>query len=96
MTTCTVAVKGTLDLTQSDPVVGATAVLPAESMTGVGDSDGDHIRDRMLRFNKDQFVAALGGQVGDMSAVVSGGLLPNGMPRFLGVMTVPVFSPPKN
>jgi len=39
--------------------------------------------------------AALGGQVGDIPAVVRGGLLPNGMPHFLGVMTVPVFSPPK-
>ena len=95
LTTCTLAVKGTLDLTESDPVVGETAVLPAELMTGVGDHDGDQIRDRMLRFDKEQFVNALGGQVGDIQSVVRGGLLPNGMPRFLGVLTVPVFSPPK-
>ncbi len=93
MSTCTLAVGGTLDLTADDPVVGALAVLQAERMTGVGDSDGDHIRDRMLRFDKEQFVAALSGQVGDIPAVVRGGLLPDGMPRFLGVVTVPVFAP---
>jgi len=95
MTTCTLAVKGTLDLTAADPVVGATAELPAELMTGVGDHDGDHIPDRMLRFNKEQFVAALGGEVGDTQSVVRGELLPDGMPRFLGVLTVPVFAPPR-
>ena len=94
MNTCTLVVGGTLDLTASDPVVGGSDELQAERMTGVGDADGDHVRDRMLRFDKAQFVAALAGQVGDIQSVVRGGLLPDGMPRFLGVVTVPVFAPP--
>jgi len=89
------AVLGTIDLTASNPVVGATAILPAVQMTGVGDHDGDHVRDRMLRFDKGQFAAALGGQVGDVPSVVRGGLLPDGMPRFLAVVTVPVFKTPR-
>ncbi|UCH35916.1 MAG: hypothetical protein JSV65_06065 [Armatimonadota bacterium] len=95
VTTCTLVVGGTLDLTVSDPVVGGLAVLPAELITGVGDHDEDGIPDRMLRFDKEQFVAALGGLAGDIPAVVRGGLLPDGTPRFLGVTTVPVFAPPR-
>jgi hypothetical protein len=94
LTTCTLSVKGTLDLTESDPIVGETAVLHGDLLTGVGDHDEDGIPDRMIRFNKEQFAAALGGQTGDVPAVVSGGLLPNGSPRFLAPLTVPVFAPP--
>ena len=37
--TSTLAVKGTLDLTKSNPVVGQTAVLQAQLLGGVGDND---------------------------------------------------------
>ena len=94
LTTCTLAVKGTLDLTESDPVVGETAELQGELLTGVGDHDKDGIPDRMIRFNKEQFANALGGQTGDVASVVRGGLLPDGTPRFIAVVTVPVFAPP--
>ncbi|MCJ7749733.1 MAG: hypothetical protein MUQ65_01355, partial [Armatimonadetes bacterium] len=93
MSTCTLAVGAGLDLMASDPVVGSLAVLEAEVMTGVGDSNANHIGDRMLRFDKRDFIAALAGQVGDISSVVRGGLLPDGMPHFLAVVTIPVFAP---
>jgi len=93
LTTTNLAVKGTLDLEAGDPIVGETANLRGEILTGVGDHDLDALRDRMIRFNKERFAAALGGQLGGIPAVVSGGLSPNGMPRFLGVVTVPVFGP---
>jgi len=95
MTTSTLAVKGTLDLTKNNPVVGQTAELQAQLLTGVGDHDGDGIRDRKIQFNKERFVAALGGQIGNIPAVVRGGLLPNELPHFLAEVTVPVFRTPK-
>jgi hypothetical protein len=86
---------GLIDYTTCTLIVNGVQ-LPAEMITGVGDNDGDHIRDRMLRFDKEQFIKALGGQVGDIQAAVWGGLLPDGMPRFVADVTVPVFnSPPK-
>ena len=95
LSTCTLSVKGALDLTQADPVVEETATLEGELLTGVGDHDEDAVPDRMVRFNKKLFVKAVGGQTGDMPAVVSGGLLPGGSPRFFGVLTVPVFKAPR-
>jgi hypothetical protein len=95
MGTCRLAVLATLDLTKSNPVVGTTALLPADRITGVGDSDGDHLRDRMLRFNMAQFAAALGGMTGAVPSVVRGGLSPSGLPHFLAVVSVPVFTAPK-
>ena len=80
-TTCTLIVNG--------------VEIPAEHITGTGDRDGDHNPARMLRFDKEHFAAALGGQVGDIQAEVWGGLLPDGMPRFVADVTVPVFAPPK-
>ena len=93
--TSTLAVKGTLDLTKSDPVVGQTAVLQGQLLGGVGDNDRNGIRDRKIQFRKDYFVKALGGQVGNIPSVVSGGLLPNGQPRFIAPVTVPVFKSSK-
>jgi hypothetical protein len=94
--TCILSVKGSLDLTQGDPVVAEKANLKGELLTGVGDHDEDGTPDRMIRFNKKLFVKAVGGQTGDIPAIVSGGLLPGGSPRFLGVLAVPVFkAPPK-
>jgi hypothetical protein len=95
MGTCRLAVLATLDLTKSNPVVGTTALLPADRITGVGDSDGDHLRDRMLRFNMAQFAAALGGMTGAVPSVVRGGLSPSGLPHFLAVVSIPVFTAPK-
>lgn len=95
MSTCRLAVLATLDLTKSNPVVGTTALLPADRITGVGDSNGDHLRDRQLRFNKEQFAAALGGLTGTVPSVVRGGLSPSGLPHFLAVVSVPVFAAPK-
>lgn len=89
------AVKGTLDLMQGDPIVGETAVLPAMRFTGVGDHDLDGIPDRMLQFRKDHFVTALGGQTGDIPSIISGGLLPGGQPRFIAEVIVPVFKSSK-
>jgi hypothetical protein len=80
-TTCTLKVNG--------------VAIPADLITGVGDHDGDGNPDRKLRLNKEQFVAALTGQVGNIQAEIWGGSLPNGMPRFVADVTVPVFSPPK-
>ncbi len=85
---------GLIDYTTSDLVVNGIE-LPATRITGVGDSDGDHNRDRMLRFDKEQFVAAIAGLVGDVGAEIWGGLLPDGMPRFVADVTVPVFGPPR-
>jgi hypothetical protein len=93
--TSTLAVKGTLDLTKSDPVVGQTAMLQGQLLTGVGDNDSNGIRDRKIQFRKDYFVNALGGQVGNITSVVRGGLLPNGLPRFIAEITVPVFKSSK-
>jgi len=95
LTKSTLAVKGTLDLTKSDPVVGQTAVLQGQLLGGVGDNDRNGIRDRKIQFRKDYFVKALGGQIGNIPAVVSGGLLPNGQPRFIAAVTVPVFKSSK-
>jgi hypothetical protein len=93
--TSTLAVKGTLDLTKSNPVVGQTAVLQAQLLGGVGDNDRNGIRDRKIQFRKDYFVKALGGQAGNIPSVVCGGLLPNGQPRFIAPVTVPVFKSSK-
>lgn len=95
LTTSTLAVKGTLDLTQSDPIIGETAELQTQLLTGVGDHDEDGIPDRMLQFNKEMFVAALSGQTGDIGSIISGGLLPSGQPRFIAEVTVPVFKSTK-
>ena len=95
LNTSTDAVKGTIDLTKSNPVVGQTALLPGQLLTGVGDNDDNHIRDRKIQFRKDSFVGALGGQVGNIPSVIRGGLLPNGQPRFIAAVTVPVFKSPK-
>jgi hypothetical protein len=95
LNTSTIAVKGTVDLTKSDPVVGQTALLQGQLLTGVGDNDGNRIRDRKIQFRKDYFVNALGGQVGNIPSVIRGGLLPNGMPRFIAPVTVPVFKSSK-
>ena len=97
-TTSTLAVKGTLDLTQSDPIIGETAELQTQFLTGIGDHDLDGIPDRMLQFIKNQFVAALAGQTGNIESIISGGLLPNEpseQPRFIANVTVPVFKSTK-
>ena len=70
--------------------------LPAELITGVGDHDEDGIPDRMLRFNKEEFIIAISAQVGDIQAEIWGGLLPDGLPRFVADVTIPVFAPPQN
>jgi hypothetical protein len=95
LNTSTLAVKGTIDLTQSDPVVGQTAILPGQLLGGVGDNDRNGIRDRKIQFRKDYFVKALGGQVGNIPSVVRGGLLPNGQPRFIAPVNVQVFKSSK-
>ena len=97
-TTSTLAVKGALDLTQSDPIIGETAVLQTQLLTGVGYHDWDLIPDRMLQFAKNQFVVALAGQTGNIESIISGGLLPNQpneQPRFIANVTVPVFKSTK-
>jgi hypothetical protein len=95
LTTSTLAVKGTLDLTQSDPIIGETAELQTQLLTGVGDHDLDGIPDRMLQFTKDQFVAALAGQTGNIMSIISGNLLQDEQPRFIANVTVPVFKSTK-
>jgi hypothetical protein len=98
LTTSTLAVKGTLNLTQSDPIIGETAELPTQLLTGVGYHDWDLIPDRMLQFAKNQFVVALAGQTGNIESIISGGLLPNEpseQPRFIANVTVPVFKSTK-
>lgn len=95
LNTSTLAVKGAIDLTQSDPVVGKTAELPAKLLTGVGDNDMDGILDRKILFRKDRFVSALGGQTGNIPSIIRGGLLPNGQPRFIAEVIVPVFKSTK-
>jgi hypothetical protein len=94
LSTCRLSVGATIDLEQQDPVTGAIVTLDGQLLTGVGDSNGDRIRDRMIRFNKAKFAAAVGGQTGDVQAVVWGGLLPDGTPRFIGYVTIPVFTTP--
>ncbi len=93
--TTTDAVKGTIDLTKSNPVVGQTAILPGQLLTGVGDNDRNGIRDRKIQFRKDNFVRALSGQVGNIPSVIRGGLSPDGQPRFIAPATVPVFKSSK-
>ncbi len=70
-----------------------SAALSADHITGVGNYDGDDALGRMLRFNKKEFVGALGSQVGDIAAEIWGGLFPNGMPRFVADLTIEVFDP---
>ena len=94
LSTCRLAVGATIDLSQPDPVTGAVTNLAGTLLTGVGDHDGDGIPDRMIRFNKAQFAAAVAGQTGDVQAVVWGGLLPDGTPRFIGPVVVPAFTTP--
>jgi hypothetical protein len=95
LNTTTFAVKGWVDLHEQDPVLGQTANLPGLLLTGVGDHDGDRVRDRKTKFDKALFVQALNGQTGDVSSVIRGGLLPNGLPHFLAPVVVPVFKSPK-
>jgi hypothetical protein len=95
LSTCRLSVGATIDPAQQDPVTGAIVTLSGERLTGVGDSNGDGIRDRAIRFSKAGFAAAVAGQTGDVQAVVWGGLLPDGTPRFIGYVTVPVFTTPK-
>jgi hypothetical protein len=94
LSTCRLSVGATIDLEQAHPVVGAIVTLDGTLLTGVGDHDADGIPDRMIRFNKAQFAEAVAGQTGDVQAVVWGGLLPDGTPRFIGAVTVPVFTTP--
>jgi len=93
--TSTFAVKGALDLTEEDPVVGQTATLPAQLLTGVGDNNKNGIPDRKILFRKDLFIQALGGQTGNIPSLITGGLLPSGQPRFIADITVPVFKSTK-
>ncbi len=93
MYTCMLDVLATIDLTATHPIVGSAATLDAEKMTGVGDSNEDDVGDRQLRFDKEAFVAALGGQTGDINSVMVGGLGDANMPHFLAIVTVPVFTP---
>ena len=94
LSTCRLSVGAAIDLEQPDPVVGAVATLEGTLLTGVGDLDGDGIPARMIRFSKAAFAAAVAGQTGDVQAVVWGGLLPDGTPRFIGPVTIPVFTTP--
>jgi hypothetical protein len=91
LSTSSLAVKGSIDLDEDYPIVEQTATLPAQLLTGVGDNNMDGIPDRKILFRKDLFVKALGGQTGNIQSIVSGGLLPDGQPRFLAEVTVPVF-----
>ena len=95
LSTCRLSVGATIDLEQAHPVVGSDRDTRWDApRPGVGDHDADGIPDRMIRFNKAQFAEAVAGQTGDVQAVVWGGLLPDGTPRFLGAVTVPVFTTP--
>ena len=95
VTTCMLRVEGAIDLEQEFPVVGDNTTITGELLTGVGDHNDDGIPDRTIRFDKSQFTQAVAGQTGDVPAVVWGGLLPDGTPRFIGNVTVPVFTSPK-
>jgi hypothetical protein len=93
-TTCRLRVGATIDLHEQDPVMGGNATIVGGHLTGVGDQDHDRIHDRMIKFDKAQFAAAVAGQTGNIKAVVWGGLLPDGTPRFIGAVTIPVFTSP--
>ena len=94
VTTCRLRVGATIDLHEQDPVMGGTATLVGEVMTGAADRDKDGLPEVSIRFDKGAFAAEVPGQTGDIPAVVWGGLLPDGTPRFIGPVTVPVFTPP--
>lgn len=93
--TCWLRPGGAIDLTQPLPVVGGSASVRGERLGGVADRDKDGLPERLIRFDRAAFLAAFGGVTGDVPAVVWGGLEPGGTPRFLGVVTVPVVTPPR-
>lgn len=92
---CKLVVKGEIDLEAEFPVSGGIATIDGELLTGVGDVNEDGIPDRMIRFDKYRFAEAVAGETGDIQAVVYGALLPHATPRFIGNVTIPVFSSPK-
>jgi hypothetical protein len=93
--TCFLRPGGTIDLTAPFPVVGGYyGNVPGELLGGIADRDKDGLPERLIRFDRGRFLEAFGGVTGDVPAVVWGGLEPDGMPEFLGAVTVSVFTPP--
>jgi hypothetical protein len=67
--------------------------VPATTPTEVNDYDNDGVRDRMVKFSKQDFITALQGATGNISVIVDGQLV-NGT-EFYGTEAVQVMNPPE-
>jgi len=65
----------------------------ADAPTEVKDYDHDKVADRMVKFSRQDFITALGGDTGNVSIIVDGQLI--GGTEFYGTGPVEVISPPK-
>jgi hypothetical protein len=92
LSTCRLRVGATIDLHETFPVMGGNVTIEGTLLGGIADTDKDGRPERAIKFDKGQFAEAVAGQTGDIRAVVWGGLLPDGTPRFIGAVTIPVFT----
>jgi hypothetical protein len=83
-----------IDVKTVELYVDSNNKIPAQlTPTSVGDYDQDGVADRMVKFNRQAVIAALGGRTGNISMTVTGTL--NNGTEFTGSDTIKVINPGK-
>ena len=90
---------GNIDVSAVRLCLGQVGVCPEEASihaeehpTAVGDDDGDTMPDLMAKFDRQQLIELLGGQIGDIAMTVAGMVSPPGW-AFAGSDTIRVIDP---